>query len=130
MEFKLVVENNFGAFFLKKSLEDFDMFKRVVSIFSHSFLKSEYHLTDREIELLYCIVQFKKNGSGDIYSKTNIKEYFAPFKNKRIMQVWLPKLEDKDWITYTKNTIDFKRDQVLKFLSKDSINFNLNLKTK
>lgn len=128
MKPKIELDENEGNFVLNSSLENYDLFKRVVRVFSSSFLDESFFLTDRELELLYCITQFKKHGDGNVFSKTNINKFFPSFGSKRLLQVWLPKLQKKFWITFDKNTISFRQEKILDFLSKDNINFSISFK--
>lgn len=128
MKPRIEFKDNLGEFSISGAVDDFTFFKRAVRIFSSSFLEDVFHLTDRELELLYCIALFKKLGDGDIFSKTNINKFFPSFGSKRLLQVWLPKLEKKFWITFTKSTVDFKHTKVLDFLNKDKVLFNIYLK--
>lgn len=121
-------DNNSGNFFYKEVADDFTFFKKVVSVFSASFLDESYHLTDRELKLLYNIYMFKTKGSGNIYSKANISTFFPTFGSKRILQIWLPKLQNKEWIRYTKTSVDFLEPKLIEFLKSDKISFSVHYK--
>lgn len=122
-------KGSIGTFFHKEIVDDYTFFKRAVGVFSASFLSKDYHLTDRELELFYCIFNFKTKGSGEIFSKSNLSAYFGPFEsNKRVLQVWLPKLADKFWVKYTKTSVDILHSDLVEFLKKDKISFSVNYK--
>ncbi len=119
-----------GNFFYKNEVDDFTFFKRAVGVFSSSFLEKEYCLTERQLELLYSIFRFKTKGSGDMFSMTNIKEFFPTFGSKRVLQVWLPQLAEKLWIRYENDIVEITQPTLLGFLSKDKLSFNIFYKRK
>lgn len=122
---KIGLDDGVGQFHLKSSLSDFSMFKRTVKVFSSALLEDAFHLTDRELELLFCIVSFYKFGDGDIFSKGNVNKFFKPFGSKRLIQVWLPKLANKHWVDFNSKSVVIKQDKVLKFLLMDTVMFDI-----
>lgn len=82
-----------GEYIAKNDEEYFNM---VVRIFSEAFIYDrDYHLTNRELELLYCAFKAIKNGRRNILDRQVIREYFQPFGKKQTVQIWLPKVVDK-----------------------------------
>lgn len=122
---KIDLSEKVGKISFHLSDAEYAVFKKCVNIFSSALLKDEYHLTNRELELLYCLYLFKKNGEGEMYSRSNISEFFSTFGSKRLLQVWLPKLANKKWITIQNDSVEFKKQIILDFLKKDNIVFNI-----
>ncbi len=83
-----------------------DYLTRVVRAFAAAFLPKEFWLSGREVECFVCIMlclsdghtNIFNDGSGDKGKSKNIEKYFSSFKDKKTLQVWLPKLVDKGWI--------------------------------
>jgi len=105
---------------------DYDYFKKIVGIFSSAFIDPLFHLTSRESELLYCAYTCISSGDRDILSNVNIRKYFKPFKNKKTVQVWIPKLVEKGWL-YSSDRLYYINGNFEKFKKIKKINFNITL---
>jgi len=105
---------------------DYDYFKKIVGIFSAAFIDPLFHLTSRESELLYCAYTCISSGDRDILSNVNIRKYFKPFKNKKTVQVWIPKLVEKGWL-YSSDRLYYINGNFEKFKKIKKINFNITL---
>lgn len=79
-----------------------EYFIKVVQIFSSAFLDSKFHLTERELDLLYGVYQAISSGEREILKPDIISKYFSSFKDKKTVQVWLPRVEKKGWISESK----------------------------
>ena len=85
----------------KVSTSNADFFTKVVRTFSAAYVRREKWLTEREEELMVSIMCCLADGNKNIFTsgeENNIKRYFNTFKDKKTIQVWLPKLVDKEWI--------------------------------
>jgi len=78
---------------------DKDYFIKVIKIFSAAFLEDKFHLTDRELDLLYGLYQSISIGEREILKPNIINEFFSSFKDKKTIQVWLPRVEKKGWVS-------------------------------
>lgn len=76
-----------------------EYFLKVLRIFSAAFLDYEFHLTDRESDLVYGIYKCISDGDREILKKEYIEKYFPSFKEKKVIQVWLNRVEKKGWIS-------------------------------
>ena len=79
---------------------DMDYFYKVVRVFSAAFLDTDYYLTDRELELLYCCYTAIVSNNRDLLDSDVIEKHFKSFKDKKTLQVWIPKLINKGWLRY------------------------------
>jgi hypothetical protein len=79
-----------------------EYFLKVVRIFSAAFLDDQFHLTDRECDLLYGVYQSISIGERDILKPEIIDSFFKSFRDKKTVQVWLPRVEKKGWISESK----------------------------
>lgn len=79
---------------------DMDYFYKVVRVFSAAFLNTEYYLTDRELELLYCCYKSIVSNNRNLLDSDVIETHFKSFKDKKTLQVWIPKLINKGWLRY------------------------------
>ena len=77
---------------------DVDYFMSVIRVYSAAFVPKEFRLTGRELECLACVYQSIAAGERNILDMLNIRKYFRSFKDKRTVQVWLPKLIAKGWV--------------------------------
>ena len=75
-----------------------DFFTKIVRTFSAAYVHRDFWLTEREEELMVGIMCCLADGNKNIFADNNLETYFSSFKNKKTLQVWLPKLSDKDWI--------------------------------
>ncbi len=82
-----------------KISSDKEYFLKVLRIFSAAFLDYEFHLTDRESDLVYGVYECISNGDRSILKKENIDKYFSSFKEKKVIQVWLNRVEKKGWVS-------------------------------
>lgn len=120
-------KNNFIVFSFNEIVEnDFDYFKKIVGIFSAAFIDPLFHLTSRETELLYCVHTCINSGDRAILSNPNIRKYFKPFKDKKTIQVWIPKLVEKGWL-YSTDKLFYINGNFEKFSKIKKINFNITL---
>lgn len=117
-----------GSFTFNVSHGDYEFFKRVVNVMSNAFLSKEHRLTSREVELLYCICNFKNSGSGSMFSASNIKNFFSSFGSKRLLQIWLPKLVEKHWVKVVNDSVEFNSVGIFNFLSSEEVFFNISYK--
>jgi len=79
--------------------DDYKYFTKIVRVYSAAVIDDENcHLTDRELELLYCVHKAISSGRRDILSLDVIRVYFRSFKDKKTLQVWVPKLIEKKWL--------------------------------
>lgn len=79
--------------------DDRRYFEKIVKIYSIAVIENEdFHLSDRELELLYCISKSIAAGRRDILSLDVIRVHFRSFKDKKTLQVWIPKLINKRWL--------------------------------
>lgn len=77
---------------------DVDYFYKVVRVFSAAFLDTDYYLTDRELELLYCCFVAIISDGRNLLDQNIIDKHFKSFKDKKTLQVWIPKLINKGWL--------------------------------
>lgn len=118
---------DFVAFTFSETIsDDFYYFRKIVGIFSSAFIDSMFHLTNREVELLYCVYNCIKSGDRSIYSNVNIRKYFKPFKDKKTVQVWIPKLIEKGWL-YSSDGMFFINGNFEKFSKIKKVSFNINI---
>ncbi len=82
-----------------KVSSDKEYFLKVIRIFSAAFLDGEFHLTDRECDLLYGIYHCISKGDREILKVDYIEKYFSSFKDKKTVQVWINRVEKKGWVT-------------------------------
>ncbi len=107
-------------------VDDYEYFRKIVGVFSAAFIDPMFHLTNREEELLYCVYTCISSGNRDILSNVNIRKYFKPFKNKKTVQVWIPKLVEKGWL-YSSDSNYYINGNFEKFKKIKKINFNITL---
>lgn len=94
-------KDKYGASITKVSHTNYDFYMQVIRAYCAAYVPREFWLTEREEELLVNIMCCLSDGHKNIFTnegKDLIGEYFKTFKNKKTLQVWLPKLVDKDWI--------------------------------
>ena len=82
-----------------KISSDREYFLKVIKIFSAAFLDEEFHLTERESELVYGVYKCISSGDRDILKNEYINNYFHSFKEKKVIQVWLNRVEKKGWVS-------------------------------
>lgn len=83
----------------EKIKNDKDYFLKVIKIFSAAFLDDEFHLTSREMDLVYGVYQCISSGERDILKKECIEKFFSSFKEKKTVQVWINRVEKKGWVS-------------------------------
>jgi hypothetical protein len=96
-----------------------EYFLKVIRIFSAAFLDDQFHLTDRECDLLYGVYQSISIGEREILKSDIIDMFFKSFKDKKTVQVWLPRVEKKGWISESKGKYYIEGD------FEKLINFNI-----
>ncbi len=95
------LKDRYSAAITKVSKSNSDFFTKVTRTYGAAYVPREFWLTEREEELLVGIMCCIADGNKNIFTNGEedlIKKYFSSFKNKKTLQVWLPKLVDKDWI--------------------------------
>lgn len=95
------LKDRYSTTITKVSKNNSDFFTKVVRTFSAAYVDREFWLTEREEELMVGIMCCLADGNKNIFTtgeENNIEKYFSTFKDKKTMQVWLPKLVNKDWI--------------------------------
>lgn len=92
------LKDRYGVAINRVSDTNSDFFTKVVRTFSAAYVHIDFWLTEREEELMVNIMCCLADGQSNIWEKDNIKRYFSTFKDKKTMQVWLPKLVNKEWI--------------------------------
>lgn len=92
------LKDRYGVAINRVSDTNSDFFTKVVRTFSAAYVHRDFWLTEREEELMVNIMCCLADGQSNICEKDNIKRYFSTFKDKKTMQVWLPKLVNKEWI--------------------------------
>lgn len=107
--------------------DDRKYFEKIVKIYSAAVIDDEdFHLSGRELELLHCISKSIASGRRDILSLDVIRVYFRTFKDKKTLQVWLPKLESKRWITERGGNF-YINGEFEKLATAQTTTFNLNI---
>ena len=112
--------------FTESIKDDFILFKKIVGIFSAAFVDDIFHLTKREMELLHCVFMCIASGDREVYSATNMRKYFKSFKDKKTVQVWIPKLIEKGWV-YFSGDLCYINGNFDRFKKTKKINFNITL---
>lgn len=107
--------------------DDRKYFEKIIKIYSAAVIDDEnFHLSKRELELLYYVFKSIESGRRDILSLDVIRVHFRAFKDKKTLQVWLPKLIDKKWLVERGGhyyiTAGFE-----KLMNVGSTTFNLNI---
>jgi hypothetical protein len=95
------LKDRYGTSISRISNSNSDFFTKVLRTFSAAYVRREFWLTEREEELMVSIMNCLADGQKNIFTsgdENNIKKYFSTFKDKKTIQVWLPKLVDKEWI--------------------------------
>ena len=107
--------------------DDRKYFEKIVKVYSAAAIENEdFHLSDRELELLYCISKSIAAGRRDILSLDVIRVHFRSFKDKKTLQVWLPKLVSKKWLIERGGNF-YINGEFEKLSAAQTTTFNLNI---
>lgn len=93
-----VIDNNELRFGAAYALTEKEYFYKMVRVFSAAHVPDDKHLSDRELEYLYCAYKCIKSGSRDLIDNMNISRYFKTFKDRNTAKTWLKRVQDKLWI--------------------------------
>jgi len=92
------LKDRYGVAINRVSNTNSDFFTKVVRTFSAAYVHRDFWLTEREEELMVNIMCCLADGHSNVWDENNIRKYFSTFKDKKTMQVWLPKLVKKEWV--------------------------------
>lgn len=107
--------------------EDRKYFEKIVRVYSAAVIDNEdFHLSKRELELLYCVSKSIASGRRDVLSLDVIRVHFRSFKDKKTLQVWLPKLVEKRWLVEIGGNYYINGD-FEKLATTEKTTFNLNI---
>lgn len=91
-------KEKFGFKISGYGLSDKEYFYKVVKIFSAAYVIDEDHLTNREMEFLYCLHKALSAGYTDIINNDTISRFFKTFDTKNTVKLWLNRLIEKNWV--------------------------------
>jgi hypothetical protein len=107
--------------------EDRRYFEKIVKVYSAAVIDDDdFHLSNRELELLYCISNSIAAGRRDVLSLDVIRVHFRSFKDKKTLQVWLPKLIEKRWLVERGGSY-YITGEFEKLVNTNTTTFNLNI---